>query len=84
MTYRDKNGKNLKVGDWVIYPWGSGSDQNFEYFCDTIKAFGKCDYNTTYVHGLGFGDASTTYRLEKVPKNKKKRNEIFFLRKLEQ
>ena len=75
---KDKNGNKLKIGDWVLYPWWNEKTQRYDYFYNRIL---KCCDSLTYVHSPA--SPSSTDLLEKLPMNKKKREQILLLRKLE-
>ena len=82
MIARDRYGKILHIGDWVLYPWkdvDADMDEYAFYHGQIIR------FNTSHTWTYVWNDISpsTTRYLEKLPKNEKKREQILFLRKLE-
>ena len=80
---RDKTGIELKVGDWVLYPWWNDDSRKYDYFCNKIRRIPSeekfCDI--VFVHSDT--GSSTPSLVEKMPKNKKERDLMLFLKKLE-
>jgi len=79
MCVYDKNGTELKVGDWILYPWWTG--HKTELLFGTIKRISGI--NSLRVHPSTSG-ISTPSLTEKLPSDKKEREQIILLRKFEQ
>jgi hypothetical protein len=82
MTVRDKHGVQLKIGDWVLYPWWSEACGDSLLF-GQIRKISNYEPDTIFVHPNMRG-VSTASRTEKLPDDAQEREQVIFLRKLEQ
>ena len=86
MIQRDKHGNELKVGDWVLYPWYNRYENRTYYLCEKITKLGDAeDDNIVYAHTKNgkIEGANTASKCEKMPDNEQERNNLIFLRQLE-
>jgi hypothetical protein len=79
----DKNGKRLKIGDWVYYPKLRAFTNIFVYdfFVGQITSFGNNE-GGCFVTLTNDPGRYCNY-IEKLPKNEKKREQIVLLKKFE-
>jgi hypothetical protein len=79
MSVLDKNGRRLRVGNWVLYTKLHSVRLTEDYFARRIK---RISDGKVIVESEDWGRYSD--EVEKLPSNKKEREQILFLRKLEQ
>ncbi len=79
MMAHDKNGIKVEAGDWVLYKWYNPQTKKYDELHGTIRRV--LSTGDVAVHPAG--GASTTEMIEKLPNDKKERNHLLFLRKLE-
>jgi hypothetical protein len=84
----DKFGTPLKVGDWIHYHfWNAVNDGGF-YASKITRIWPTFMHENCemafFIDNEGYEVLRYDYSLEKLPSNKKEREQLIFLRKLEQ
>jgi hypothetical protein len=85
MKHIDKNGKRIRVGTWVLYPWIWDDFNKVTQLWGRIRCFEQYGHSERmYIQFYDSHFMSSTHLVERLPSNKKEREQILFLRKLEQ
>lgn len=78
------NGKRVRVGSWLLYPyWDSNSGRYRGRCVGQITSFFTGGAGLSYAEIRDSANLSFLENSERLPYQKKKRDEILFLKKLE-